>query len=62
MCERFAMSSLQPARLTRSLETLAAHGVAGGKYRDGWGVACFQGKDEALFRKPTAAGDSPLSN
>ncbi len=62
MCELLAMSSLQPARLTLSLETLAAHGAAGGRYRDGWGVAFYQGKDVALFREPTAAGDSPLVN
>ena len=60
MCELFAMCSLQPARLTLSLEALAAHGAAGGRYRDGWGVAFYQGNDVALFREPTAAGDSPL--
>ena len=60
MCELLAMSSLRPARLTFSLETLAAHGSAGGRYRDGWGAAFYQGKDVALFREPTAAGDSPL--
>lgn len=60
MCELFAMSSLRPARLTFSLETLAAHGSASGRYRDGWGVAFYQGNDVALFREPTAAGDSPL--
>jgi predicted glutamine amidotransferase len=60
MCELLAMSSLQPARLTFSLETLAAHGAAGGRYRDGWGAAFYQDKDVALFREPRAAGDSPL--
>ena len=60
MCELLAMCSLQPVRLTLSLEALAAHGAAGGRYRDGWGVAFYQGNDVALFREPTAAGDSPL--
>jgi len=60
MCELLAMSSLQPVRLTFSLETLAAHGAANGRYRDGWGVAFYQGHDVALFREPTPAGDSAL--
>ena len=60
MCELLAMSSSRPARLTFSLETLAAHGAAGGRYRDGWGAAFYQDKDVALFREPRAAGDSPL--
>ena len=54
------MSSLRPARLTFSLETLAAHGASGGRYRDGWGAAFYQDRDVALFREPGAAGDSPL--
>lgn len=60
MCELLAMSSLQPVRLTFSLETLAMHGAATGRYRDGWGVAFYQGNDVALFREPTPAGDSAL--
>jgi glutamine amidotransferase len=60
MCELLAMSSSRPARLTFSLETLAAHGAAGGRYRDGWGAAFYQDKDVALFREPRAAGDSAL--
>lgn len=60
MCELLSMSSLRPARLTFSLETLAAHGAASGRYRDGWGAAFYQDKDVALFREPSAAGDSPL--
>ena len=60
MCELLAMSSMQPARLTFSLETLAAHGAASGRYRDGWGVAFYQSNDVALFREPTAAGESSL--
>jgi glutamine amidotransferase len=54
------MSSSRPARLTFSLETLAAHGGAGGRNRDGWGAAFYQDKDVALFREPRAAGDSAL--
>jgi glutamine amidotransferase len=60
MCELLAMSSLRPARLTISLETLAAHGSPGGRQHDGWGAAFYQGTDVALFREPNAAGDSPL--
>jgi glutamine amidotransferase len=60
MCELLAMSSLRPVRLTFSLETLAAHGAASGRNRDGWGAAFYQDKDVALFREPSAAGDSPL--
>jgi len=60
MCELLAMSSLQPARLTFSFETLAAHGAVDGRIRDGWGAAFYQGTDVALFREPRAAGDSPL--
>lgn len=60
MCELLAMSCLYPARLTHSLETLAAHGVANGRTADGWGAAFFQDRDVALFREPGAAGDSPL--
>ena len=60
MCELLAMSSSRPARLTFSLETLAAHGAAGGRNRDGWGAAFYQDKDVALFREPRAAGDSPM--
>lgn len=61
MCELLAMSSLRPARLTVSLETLAAHGAADGRNRDGWGAAFYQDGDVALFREPRAAGDSPLA-
>jgi predicted glutamine amidotransferase len=60
MCELLAMSSLRPARLTFSLETLAAHGAAPGRNRDGWGAAFYQDRDVALFREPRAAGDSPM--
>lgn len=60
MCELLAMSSAQPARLTFSLEALAARGGTAGTMGDGWGVAFYQGFDVALFREPLAAGDSAL--
>ena len=60
MCELLAMSSARPARLTFSLHTLAARGAAAGGTHDGWGVAFYEGTDVALFREPTAAGDSAL--
>ncbi|OGA25976.1 MAG: class II glutamine amidotransferase [Betaproteobacteria bacterium RIFCSPLOWO2_02_FULL_67_26] len=60
MCELLAMSSRRPARLTFSLETLAAHSGRTGRNRDGWGAAFYQDGDVALFREPIAAGDSPL--
>jgi predicted glutamine amidotransferase len=60
MCELLALSCSRPARLTFSLSALAAHGAAGGRTRDGWGAAFYQDRDVALFREPTAAGDSPL--
>jgi len=39
---------------------LASRGTLAGRTHDGWGVAFYQGKDVALFREPTAAGNSPL--
>ena len=60
MCELLAISSQRPARLTFSLAALAAHAAADGRSRDGWGAAFFQDRDVALFREPSAAGDSPL--
>ena len=60
MCELLALSTSGQTRLTFSLHTLASHGGATGRSRDGWGVAFYQGDDVALFREPLAAGDSPL--
>lgn len=60
MCELLALSSQHPTHLTFSLKKLAARGGLTSKYRDGWGVAFYDGKDVALFREPTAAGDSAL--
>lgn len=60
MCELLALSSSRPARLTKSLRTLAARGSAADSSHDGWGVAYYQGQDVALFREPAPAADSPL--
>jgi len=60
MCELLALSSSQPARLTFSLQTLAARGSMASSTHDGWGVAFYQGDDVALFREPAAAADSAL--
>jgi glutamine amidotransferase len=60
MCELLAMCSRHPARLTFSLETLAAHSGRTGRNRDGWGAAFYRDNDVALFREPVAASDSPL--
>jgi predicted glutamine amidotransferase len=60
MCELLALSSSSPARLTFSLQALAARGGVSGSSHDGWGVAFYQGTDVALFREPAAAADSAL--
>ena len=60
MCELLALSSNRPAQLNFSLHTLASHGTDTATTRDGWGVAFYQGNDVALFREPTAAGNSAL--
>lgn len=60
MCELLAMSASQPARLTFSLQTLAARGGMEGRMHDGWGVAFYQGQDVALFRESAPAADSAL--
>ena len=52
MCELLAMSTLQAAHLTFSLETLARHSGISCSNRDGWGTAFYQGHDMALFREP----------
>jgi predicted glutamine amidotransferase len=60
VCELLALSTSEPAQLTFSLHTLAAHGSAAGIAHDGWGVAIYQGNDVALFREPSAAAESEL--
>ena len=59
MCELFAMSSQSPTRVSLSLERLAARGAPGGSLADGWGVACYDGRDVRLMREPEPAGDGP---
>jgi glutamine amidotransferase len=60
MCELLAMSTLQAAHLTFSLEALASHSGISCSNRDGWGAAFYQGHDVALYREPVAASESPL--
>jgi glutamine amidotransferase len=60
VCELLALTTSQPAQLTFSLHTLAAHGGAAGIAHDGWGVAIYPGTDVALFREPSAAAESEL--
>lgn len=60
MCELLALSTSESSHLTFSLHTLASHGRKADSSHDGWGVAFYQGADVALFREPSAAGDSEL--
>ena len=60
MCELLALSSSTPARLTFSLQTLAARGGSSGSSHDGWGVALYEGTDVALLREQAAAADNAL--
>jgi predicted glutamine amidotransferase len=62
MCELFAMSSRTPTRVTLSLGRLAARGAPEGSLADGWGVACYAGRDVRLMREPEPAGGSPWLN
>ncbi|MES9904747.1 MAG: class II glutamine amidotransferase [Sedimenticola sp.] len=39
MCELFAMSSLEPASVSFSMEEFSRHGGLSGPHRDGWGIA-----------------------
>jgi glutamine amidotransferase len=61
MCELLAISSRQAARLSFSLSALTARTTPGHSNRDGWGVACYQGRDAALYREAAPASDSPLA-
>jgi glutamine amidotransferase len=53
------MSSRAPTRVTLSLGRLAARGAPNGSLADGWGVACYAGRDVRLIREPEPAGGSP---
>jgi glutamine amidotransferase len=59
MCELFAMSSLEPATVSFSLNELARHGGETGPHKDGWGVAFYAGTDVRIVREASAASDSP---
>lgn len=61
MCELLALSSRQATRLSFSLTALAGHTTPGHSARDGWGVACYQGHDAALYREAAPASDSALA-
>jgi predicted glutamine amidotransferase len=60
MCELFAMSSENPAKLRYELADFATHG--GQRYcnRDGWGIVFAQPRDAYLFKEPDAGSTSPL--
>ncbi len=60
MCELFAMSSLQPATVTFSLEEFARHGGISGPHRDGWGIGYQQTRDAWVIKEAAAAGTSSL--
>lgn len=59
MCELFAMSSLEPASVSFSLEEFAQHGGQSGPHDDGWGIAFYDGLDVKLFREAGSAAASP---
>ncbi len=59
MCELFAISSRSLTRVSFSLGRLADRGTPGGSLSDGWGVACYDGRDVRVMREPEPAGGSP---
>ena len=60
MCELFAMSSLQPANVTLSLDELSRHGGETGSSKDGWGVAFYEDNAARIIKEPGPASSSPL--
>jgi predicted glutamine amidotransferase len=62
MCELFAMSSENPAKLRYELADFATHG--GQRYcnRDGWGIVFAQARDAYLFKEPGAGSTSALQH
>jgi len=58
MCELFAMSSLEPATVSISLDELAKHGGLTGPHKDGWGVVFYAGRDIHVVREPNPASES----
>ncbi len=59
MCELLAMSSLEPATLSISLEAFSEHGGLSAPHKDGWGAAFYSGRDARRLRDPGAASGSP---
>ena len=59
MCELFAISSPSLTRVSLSLARLAERGTPGGSLADGWGVACYDGRDVRVLREPEPAAGSP---
>ena len=56
MCELFAVSSSQPARVRLRFAEFATHGAPRhGGNPDGWGAAYFDGRDAHVLREPIAA-------
>ena len=58
MCELFAMSALQPAEVSFSLEEFSQHGGLSGPHKDGWGIAFYQDRDALIIREPLPAASS----
>jgi glutamine amidotransferase len=64
MCELLGLSCRQPARLSVSLQALAARSAPGHSARDGWGYAQYDGSAVGLahlYREAAPASDSPLA-
>ncbi|MEJ1382514.1 MAG: class II glutamine amidotransferase [Candidatus Sedimenticola sp. (ex Thyasira tokunagai)] len=59
MCELFAMSSLEPASVSFSLDEFSLHGGVSGPHKDGWGIAFYEGMDAKIIREAGSAAASP---
>jgi len=58
MCELLAMSSLEPATLSISLEAFSERGGLSAPHKDGWGAAFYSGRDARRLRETGAASRS----
>ncbi|AHE97199.1 class II glutamine amidotransferase [Thioalkalivibrio paradoxus] len=58
MCELLAMSSLEPATLSISLEAFSERGGLRAPHKDGWGAAFYSGRDVRRLRDTGAASQS----
>ncbi|MGE5090046.1 MAG: class II glutamine amidotransferase [Candidatus Levyibacteriota bacterium] len=58
MCELFALSTRIPTEVRFSFEAFSRRGGLGGRNKDGWGVAYYQGNDIRLLKEPAPAADS----